>query len=261
MSQVITALVVDDEKHLRQHLLHRLSSVWPQLQIIAEADNAESAIHAYREFQPHIVFLDIKMPGKSGLEIASEFAETSIVVFVTAYDAFAIEAFEKGAIDYLLKPIEVDRLQQCCLRLQKRILQGSHYASSMTQIRDAILQVAQTHNQVHERERKYLRWIQAGVGNGLRLINTSEILYFRADEKYTCVRTEQAEYLIRKTLKELEDELDPQDFWRVHRSALVRVSAIAQVTKDDRGRHLLGIRGVQERIEVSRNHTHLFQQM
>lgn len=261
MSSTVTALIVDDEAHLRQHLRHRLEQVWPQLQIVAEANNAHHALQIYQEFQPDIVFLDIKMPGQSGLEIAHQLVETSTVVFVTAYDMHAIEAFEKGAIDYLLKPIEPDRLQICCQRLQERIHQGRYYAHAIDQIKNSFIQLAQMQRVQQEQERKFLRWIQAGVGNGLRLISTSEILYFRADEKYTCVRTEQAEYLIRKTLKELEDELNPQDFWRVHRSALVRVSAIAHVAKDDRGRHLLCIRGVQEKIEVSRNHTHLFQQM
>lgn len=256
-----TALIVDDEAHLRQHLRHRLSQVWPELEVVAEACNASTAQQLYREHQADIVFLDIRMPGQSGIEIATHFIEKSIVVFVTAYDHYAIEAFEKGAVDYLLKPIEKDRLSHCCKRLQERLsfgvnseLVSNHYI----EIKNCLAQLSTAHE---KQPKKYLRWIQAGVGSGIRLISTSDILYFRADEKYTCVRTEQAEYLIRKTLKELEDELDPQEFWRVHRSALVKVGAIANVARDERGKQLLGIRGVQEKIEVSRNHTHLFQQM
>lgn len=256
-----TSLIVDDEAHLRQHLRHRLHQVWPELDVIGEAANAVTAQQLYLEQRVDIVFLDIRMPGQSGIEIATHFIEKSIVVFVTAYDSYAIEAFEKGAIDYLLKPIEKDRLSLCCKRLQERLSMGSNavlVSNHLNDIKNCLLQLSGSQE---VSSKKYLRWIQAGVGNGIRLISTSEILYFRADDKYTCVRTEQSEYLIRKTLKELEDELDPQEFWRVHRSALVKVAAISNVVKDERGKQVIGIRGVQEKIEVSRNHTHLFQQM
>ncbi|WMW80678.1 LytTR family DNA-binding domain-containing protein [Undibacterium cyanobacteriorum] len=256
-----TALIVDDEAHLRQHLRHRLLQVWPELEVIGEAANASTAQQLYLEHPVDIVFLDIRMPGQSGIEIATHFIEKSIVVFVTAYDSYAIEAFEKGAVDYLLKPIEKDRLSHCCKRLQERLSLGSNSSLVSNHLNDIKNCLVQLGSSQEISSKKYLRWIQAGVGNGIRLISTSEILYFRSDEKYTSVRTEQSEYLIRKTLKELEDELDPHEFWRVHRSALVKVGAISSVLRDEKGKQVLSIRGIQEKIEVSRNHTHLFQQM
>lgn len=267
----ITAMIVDDEAPMRAHLRSKLNQIWPELSIIAEAQNGIVAIEEAEKLQPQIIFLDIRMPGKNGIEAAAQLAQNAMLVFVTAYDEYAIQAFERGAMDYLLKPIDVERLQQTCQRLQQRIVEknASLSASSTTnkelikhehqskQVEQLLTQLMQQQAQ----QKEYLRWIQASVGSSLRMISTKEILFFKSDEKYTLVQTEQAEFLIRKTLKELEDELDPKEFWRIHRSTLVRVSAIAEVTRDFRGRQMLGLKGCSEKLEVSRNHTHLFQQM
>lgn len=272
----ITAMIVDDEAPMRAHLRSKLNQIWPELSIIAEAQNGIVAIEEAEKLQPQIIFLDIRMPGKNGIEAAAQLAQNAILIFVTAYDEYAIQAFERGAMDYLLKPIDVERLQQTCQRLQQRIAEKntSQLALSNTN-QDQIKkeQIKQEHQskqveqlltqlmQQQAQQKEYLRWIQASVGSSLRMISTKEILFFKSDEKYTLVQTEQAEFLIRKTLKELEDELDPKEFWRIHRSTLVRVSAIAEVTRDFRGRQMLGLKGCSEKLEVSRNHTHLFQQM
>lgn len=254
-----TALIVDDEAPMRDHLRRRLQQVWPELQILAEANNALSAQQLSKELQPQIIFLDIRMPGQTGIEVASALAKHALIVFVTAYDEYAIRAFDEGAIDYVLKPIDPERLHRSCVRLQELLktkapqTQFTH-SSKIEQLLTQLLD--QQNNQ-----KKFLRWIQASVGSGLRLISTEEVLFFRADEKYTCVQTHNNEYLIRKSLKELEDELDPDEFCRIHRSTLVKRSAIAAVSRDDRGRQLVSIRDFHEKLEVSRNHNHLFQTM
>ncbi|MFZ6643328.1 LytR/AlgR family response regulator transcription factor [Undibacterium sp. TC4M20W] len=266
-----TAMIVDDESPMRDQLRARLQQAWPDLSIIAEAANGIVAIEQAEELHPDIIFLDIRMPGKNGIEAASILAKQALVVFVTAYDEYAIQAFERGAMDYLLKPVEADRLAGTCQRLQERLQKRQHEkaapangTNATNAASDQARQVEQMLTQLMQQQsqkREYLRWIQASVGSSLRMVSTKEVLFFRSDEKYTLVQTEQAEYLIRKSLKELEDELDPKEFWRIHRSTLVRVSAIAEVTRDFRGRQLIGLKGHAEKLEVSRNHTHLFQQM
>ncbi|MFZ6799147.1 LytR/AlgR family response regulator transcription factor [Undibacterium sp. Di24W] len=274
-----TAMIVDDETPMRDHLRSKLKKIWPDLQIVAEAANGIVAIEEAQLHGPDIIFLDIRMPGKNGIEAATQLAKQALIIFVTAYDEYAIEAFERGAMDYLLKPIDNDRLIQTCQRLQQRVEEKHAHQNidtnnqmesqiDLTKIPEQTSQskqVEQLLNQLMQhqqgQQREYLRWIQASVGTTLRMISTKEILFFKSDEKYTLVQTEQAEFLIRKTLKELEDELDPKEFWRIHRSTLVRVSAIAEVSRDFRGRQMLGLKGSSEKLEVSRNHTHLFQQM
>jgi DNA-binding LytR/AlgR family response regulator len=275
----MTAMIVDDETPMRDHLRSKLKKIWPDLQIVAEAANGIVAIEEAQLHSPDIIFLDIRMPGKNGIEAATQLAQQALIIFVTAYDEYAIEAFERGAMDYLLKPIDNDRLIQTCQRLQQRIEEKhSHQNIDTNSKTESQIDVTKTLEQTSQskqvellltqlmqhqqsQQRDYLRWIQASVGTTLRMISTKEILFFKSDEKYTLVQTEQAEFLIRKTLKELEDELDPKEFWRIHRSTLVRVSAIAEVTRDFRGRQMLGLKGCSEKLEVSRNHTHLFQQM
>lgn len=254
----VTAMIVDDEAPMRAHLKLRLQQAWPELQIVAEANNGLSAIEQANQLPVDLIFLDIRMPGKNGIETASHLAETAHLIFVTAYDEYAVQAFEQGAIDYLLKPIDLDRLKQTCTRVQQRLAQVASTQNSVANVE----QISQLLKQllVHQ-ETQYLRWIQASVGNSLRMISTKEILFFKSDDKYTLVQTEQAEYLIRKTLKELEDELDPKEFWRIHRSCLVRVNAISTVRRDDRGRQMLDLKGYEEKLEISRNHSHLFQTM
>ena len=274
-NKAVTAMLVDDEAPMRDYLRASLLKTWPELQIVGEAANGIAALEQAEILSPDIIFLDIRMPGKNGIEAAVQLAERAQLVFVTAYNEYAVEAFERGAVDYLLKPVELDRLQQTVDRLKQRVQEKrSQFAATSavpsplphSQIHqsDQTQQMKQMLEQLMQKQspqREYLRWIQASVGNALRMISTKEILFFRSDEKYTLVQTEQAEYLIRKSLKELEDELDPREFWRIHRSTLVSVSAIAEVTRDFRGKQMLGLKGRAEKLEVSRNHTHLFQQM
>ncbi|MYM21799.1 response regulator [Duganella sp. FT135W] len=249
-----TALIADDEEGMRQQLRSRLQEAWPALEIVAEAANGIEAVALAGQYQPDIVFLDIRMPGLSGIEAARMLFNRCHLVFVTAYDQYAIEAFEQGALDYLLKPVGGERLKTTCTRLQSLIgQQPSNIERQLSQLL--------THHDKPAAKQEYLRWIQAVVGTNLRMISTREVLFFQADEKYTRVQTEQSEVLIRKTLKELADELDPNEFWRIHRSTLVRIDAIAEVTRDLRGRQMVRIRNHPELLEVSRGHAHLFQQM
>jgi DNA-binding LytR/AlgR family response regulator len=256
-TKTITALIVDDEAPMRDQLRARLRDVWPELSIVGEAGNGIDAVAMAAQHAPDIVFLDIRMPGQGGIETARLLYERCRIVFVTAYDQYAIDAFEQGALDYLLKPVVAERLQRTRERLEAQ-LQGARgdIGAQLAQL-TAILQ------QGGDKAKKpeYLRWIQAQVGTSLRMISTREVLFFQADEKYTRVQTAQAEVLIRKTLKELADELDPDEFWRIHRSTLVRVDAIAQVTRDERGRQMLKVRNYAGELEVSRGNAHLFQQM
>ena len=248
-----TALIADDEEPMRDMLRSRLREVWPELDIVAEAGNGVDAVALAGQHRPDIVFLDIRMPGMSGIEAARTLFNRCHVVFVTAYDQYAIEAFEQGALDYLLKPVGGERLKTTVARLKSRIGQRpADIAAQLSRLLDGRQEAA---------PRKYLHWIQAQVGNSLRMISTREILFFQADEKYTRVQTAAGEVLIRKTLRELADELDPDEFWRIHRSTLVRVEAIAEVTRDLRGRQMVRVKHYDGALEVSRGNTHLFQQM
>jgi len=252
----VTALIADDEAPMREQLRARLLEVWPDLQIVALAANGVEAVEMATRFQPQIVFLDIRMPGMGGIEAARQLYDRCHIVFVTAYDQYAVDAFEHGAIDYLLKPATAERLVMTCERLRRRLSQAPQDIGAQLAQLGSLLQ-----QQGSQPKRSYLRWIQAQVGSNLRMISTREILFFQSDEKYTRVQTATAELLIRKTLKELADELDPDEFWRIHRSTLVRVDAIAEVSRDMRGRQMLRVRNYPNELEVSRNHSHLFQQM
>jgi DNA-binding LytR/AlgR family response regulator len=259
----VTALIADDEAPMRDLLRARLQQVWPDLQIVAEAANGVEAVELGEKFRPDIAFLDIRMPGLSGIEAARRLYERSHIVFATAYDQYALDAFEQGALDYLLKPVSADRLATTCARLQARM--RTRAAADAAPPQDIGQHLAKLTTLLENRGKPdkpaYLRWIQAQVGSSLRMVSTREILFFQSDEKYTRVQTAGAEFLIRKTLKELLDELDPDEFWRIHRSTLVRVDAIAEVKRDLRGRQMLKVRGYPGELEVSRNHSYLFQQM
>ena len=254
-SKTVRALIADDESPMRDQLRARLREAWPELDIVAEAANGIEAVTMATEHAPDIVFLDIRMPGQSGIEAARHLYNRCHIVFVTAYDQYAVDAFEQGAMDYLLKPVVAERLQLTCERLRQRLDKAPENIEEHLEQLTRILQRGEA------KKPEYLRWIQAQVGNSLRMISTKEVLFFQSDEKYTLVQTAQAEMLIRKTLKELADELDPNEFWRIHRSTLVRVDAIAEVSRDDRGRQMLKVRNFPAALEVSRKHSHLFQQM
>jgi DNA-binding LytR/AlgR family response regulator len=251
-----TALIADDEQPMREQLRARLAAVWPSLEIVAEAANGVEAVALAQQHKPDIAFLDIRMPGMGGIEAARQLYDRCHIVFVTAYDQYALDAFEQGAMDYLLKPVTGERLATTRERLCARLAQAPQdIGAQLAQLATLLKQDSSAP------QKNYLRWIQAQVGSSLRMISTREILFFQSDEKYTRVQTATAELLIRKTLKELAEELDPDEFWRIHRSTLVRVDAIAEVTRDMRGRQMLKVRNYPHELEVSRNHAHLFQQM
>lgn len=252
-----TAIIADDERLMRDQLKMRLNQVWPELQILGEAKNGEEAIELVQQHRPDFTFLDIRMPGKTGLDAAQAIGGLSHIVFITAYNQYAVEAFERGAIDYVMKPAEVDRLRITCERLQERLAKSppppqQDMSEILTQLADKIGLAPKP---------KYLQWIQASIGQDLRLIPVEDILFFRSDEKYTCVQTKTYEALIRKPVRDLAEELDPTLFWQIHRSTLVNVKAIDGVTRDLRGRHLVMVKGHPEKLEVSRSFIHLFKQM
>jgi DNA-binding LytR/AlgR family response regulator len=257
-----TAIIADDERLMRDLLRTRLSQVWPDLEIVGEAKNGDEAVQLVGELKPDLTFLDIRMPGKTGMEAARDIGDASQVVFVTAYDQYAVEAFERGAIDYVLKPPEPERLKITVERLKERLATPAQAASASVNVSDTVTaMLSQLAEKIAAPKPKYLQWIQASIGQDLRMIPVEEILFFRSDEKYTCVQTEKFEALIRKPVRDLAEELDPSLFWQIHRATLVNVNAIEGVTRDIRGRHLVLIKGRPEKLEVSRSFLHLFKQM
>jgi DNA-binding LytR/AlgR family response regulator len=249
-----TAVVADDERLMRDQLVAALKDAWPELQIVGEAANGREAIAMVRTVEPDIVFLDIRMPEVDGIQAAQALAGAAHVVFVTAHDQFAIDAFRQGAIDYLLKPVEPARVALTCQRLRDRL---QHKPQPMDEL---LSQLASRLGSGAVR-REYMRWVQASVGANLRVIPTSDILFFRAEDKYVRVQTGNLEALIRKPIKELIDELDPDEFWQIHRAVVVRVDAIEQVSRNFRGNHVVHLKGSTEKLEVSRTFNHLFKQM
>ncbi len=266
-----TAIIADDERMMRDQLRLRLSQGWPELEIIGEAKNGEEAVALVNTLHPDLTFLDIRMPGKTGLEAAAEIGNRSHTVFITAYNQYAVEAFERGAVDYILKPAEPERLKLTCERLKSRLASApahdsedeSTASSSTAPAQDLSAVVAELAKQMGMilPKKQHLQWIQASIGQDLRMIPVEEILFFRSDEKYTCVQTRSFEALIRKPVRDLAEELDPDLFWQIHRSTLVNVNAIEGVTRDMRGRHLVVVKGTGDKLEVSRSYLHLFKQM
>jgi len=250
-----TAVVADDERLMREQIIDRLKEAWPELLIVGEASNGREAIAMVQSLQPDIVFLDISMPGMDGIETAQALAGRAHVVFVTAHDQYAISAFEHGAIDYLLKPAEPERVALTCQRLRERLKQAPD------PMNEVLEQLSQRLGAGGLKPREYIRWVQASVGANIRMIPTSDILFFRAEDKYTLVKTRGFEALIRKPIKELIEELDPDEFWQIHRSTVVRVDAVEQVSRDFRGHQIVHVRGSDEKLEVSRTFNHLFKQM
>lgn len=245
-----TALIAEDEAVLGDELRTHLAALWPELKVLGDARDGLEALQLLERLAPQILFLDIQMPGMTGLEVAHQVAGRCHVVFVTAYDAHAVAAFEEGAVDYVLKPYSVERLALTVGRLRERV--GSSAAPLDNLLRE-LARVAP--------ERKYLRWINASRGQEVSLITVDEVLYFQAETKYTVVVTAQGESLIRRPLKELQDELDPANFWTIHRSTIVNANAVAGVTRDFRGRVFVRLKSRADLLPVSEAHQHLFRQM
>jgi len=250
-----TAVIADDERLMREQIIDRLKEAWPELSIVGEASNGREAIAIVQSQEPDIVFLDISMPGMDGIQAARALAGQVHVVFVTAHDQYAISAFEHGAVDYLLKPAEPERVALTCQRLRERLRQAPDPMNEL------LAQLSQRLGTSSLKPREYMRWVQASVGANIRMIPTSDILFFRAEDKYTRVQTRGFEALIRKPIKELIDELDPAEFWQIHRSTVVRVDAVEQVSRNFRGKQIVHVKGSEEKLEVSRTFNHLFKQM
>jgi DNA-binding LytR/AlgR family response regulator len=255
----LTAIIAEDEPILRAQLKVKLGKLWPELQIVAEVGDGEAALEAIDEHRPQLAFLDIQMPELTGVEVARSIAANRElkchVVFVTAFDQYAVEAFQAGAADYLLKPYSDERLKLTVARLQERLA-----ARPAAAPQDLQALVAQLSAQLKP-QAEPLKWIKASVGNNLRLIPIDEVLFFQSDEKYTLVATKELDALIRTPIKDLLDGVDTARFWQIHRSTIVNASAIDSVTRDMRGQASVRVKGRKENLSVSRPFSHLFKQM
>jgi len=248
----VTAVIADDEPLLRAQLRSRLARLWPELDVVREMENGRDVDAVIAQHQPQLFFLDIHMPGVNGLEAARAIGGRAHVVFVTAFDQYAVEAFEQGAVDYVLKPFNEERLSVTVDRLKARV------GSQPDPIQDLLESLA---SRLAPRASEHLRWIKASVGSNVRLIPVEEVLFFQSDEKYTRVVTHEAESLIRKPIRELLDELDPAKFWQVHRATIVNVDHIATVKRGLKDQAEITLRDHGETLVVSRAFTHLFKQM
>lgn len=258
------ALIADDERLLREQLQARLAECWPELQICGTARDGLEAVKLADERRPEVVFLDIRMPGLTGIEAAREIAALDDwrgeIVFATAYDEYAVTAFEEGAVDYLLKPVQRERLAITVNRLRARLAKPPASTAAPAASQDALLQtLAQLQSRLSgSSSAARLRWLQCGAGNSTRLVNVDDVLFFRSDEKYTRVQTASHESFIRTPIRELITQLDPEQFWQIHRATIVNLSAIAAVQRDDTGRQRVTLKAHPEVLEVSRSFSHVF---
>lgn len=253
------AVVAEDEKLLRDEIVSLLRTAWPGLEIAAACEDGGAALEAIAEHHPEVAFLDVRMPGLNGLEVAEAAAVTSPrthIVFVTAYDQYAIDAFERGAIDYLLKPVTPERLAATVKRLKSRASGEAEDAAALA----AIIADLRARLPAASGARR-ITWITASVGKETRLIGVEDIAYFRADNKYTVVVTAEGEALIRKSIRDLLEALDPDMFKQIHRSTIVNMKAIAAVTRDDQGRGTLRLKNRPETLPVSLTFMPLFRNM
>jgi DNA-binding LytR/AlgR family response regulator len=249
----ITALIAEDEPLMRERLKEKLAETWPELVIVAEVADGDAALAAFDAHAPQVAFLDIRMPGRSGLDVAALIGGECHIVFVTAYDQYAVRAFETGAVDYLLKPVEADRLAATVERVRRKL--ASPPADLAHLVGDLRAQL-----QGHAPPAR-LRWIKAAVGKQVKLIAVDDVVYFQSDTKYTRVVLAQSEALIRTPLKDLIAELDPQQFWQIHRGTIVNANAVAGVLREDAEKQYVQLKGRTERLSVSRQFVHLFKQM
>jgi DNA-binding LytR/AlgR family response regulator len=244
-----TALIADDEPMLRAQLKARLAEAWPELAVIAEAGNGAEALAMYEVNRPDIVFLDIRMPVQTGIEVAHALEGRCHAVFVTAYDEYAVTAFDEGAVDYVLKPVSPDRIAKVVARLKSRL-------------ESAPLDLSAVLAKLAAREGNgYLKWIRASLGTVMKLIATDDVLYFQAEDKYTKVVTNAGDAHIKKPIKELFEELDPEAFWQIHRATIVNLRAIAKIERDWRDQPVISLRDRGEKLIVSRTFAHRFKTM
>jgi DNA-binding LytR/AlgR family response regulator len=253
-----TALVADDEPLLRERLCGLLARLWPELIIVAQARNGREAVEMFDEHAPQVVFLDVHMPGLNGVEAARSIARRAEVVFVTAYEQYAVTAFEQGALDYVVKPFDEARLADTVQRLQRRL---AHAPEGDDAKLDAVIEKMSAELRRRVTTTGWLQWIKASVGTSVRLIPVEQVVYLRSDEKYTLVVWEGGEALIRKSIRELADELDPERFVQVHRSVIVNLHQVAQVVRGPNETADVHIKGRSELLPVSRSYVHVFRHM
>ena len=246
------AVIVDDEQALREHIRCLLEKFWPELEICAEVADGLAALDVIAETKPDIIFLDIRMPGMSGLDVASNMVHDCHVVFITAYDQHALEAFDLHAIDYLLKPVTEARLQKTVARLKGA---GSPQTSELAEV------IKKFSSEQSLRPQQPLQWVRVQQGDGVQLLHVDDIAYFKACDKYTIVRTLHHEHVVRTTLKQLETLLDENKYWRIHRNAIVNLGWIEKIGHHFNGQLKVNLKNIQDKLTVSRSCAHLFRQM
>jgi DNA-binding LytR/AlgR family response regulator len=250
------ALIADDEQHLAHYLRDQLLKLWPDLEIVAIARNGLEAASQIAELQPDIAFLDIQMPGLTGLEVAAGIEGMTRVVFVTAYDEYALSAFDTEALDYVLKPVTAERLARTVDRLRRALAPQPDAAVDDDRLARVLRAL-----QAPTPAAAPLRWIRASQGELTHQVPVADVLFFHADDKYTCVRTAQAEYLIRTPITELAAQLDPAQFWQIHRSTIVNLAHLSGTRRDDASRLFVRMSGWKDELPVSRAYVHLFKPM
>ncbi len=252
----IKCIIADDEMPLRRYLKEQLTDIWPDLIICGEAKNGKEALTLIEKNHPEIAFLDINMPGLSGIEVARKVVGICRVVFITAYDQYAIEAFENGAIDYILKPVSKKRLKKTVKRLKEQISKAHVPESGVVKTLEEMLTSMNIKS-----SSEYLQWIKAQVGNEIQLVQVEDIYYFKADDKYTVVRTKERETLIKKSIRTLIEELDPKQFWQIHRGTIVKADKIDRASRSITGKLVVKLKDLDdEPLFVSRPYAHLFKQ-
>ena len=249
-----TAIIADDEDLPRKELRRMLNKVWPELDILAECEHGAEALEAIHQEEPDIAFLDIRMPGMTGLDVAHAVKGRCHAVFTTAYDSYALDAFAAGAIDYLLKPISEARLQEAVARLKERI-------ASKQPVADVSQLMSELDKRLKNTTVERIRWISASVGDTIKMFPVEKILFFSSDEKYTRVVCADDEAHVRKPLKEIMEGLDPDIFWQVHRGTVVRADAITRAHRDEMGKYTVELRGLQEKLKVSQAYAWRFKPM
>jgi DNA-binding LytR/AlgR family response regulator len=248
---VIKVIVADDEPLMRERLVKCVRESWPEAELVAEARNGIEALAAFEQHAPQVLFLDIRMPGKTGLEVAASVGDRAHIVFVTAFDEYAVQAFEDGAVDYILKPVEGERMQAAVARIKKRLAVPEAKAADLSELVAKLL---------NRESGSRLKWIRASLGNQTRLIDVNEVLFFQSDSKYTRIVLKDSEALVRSALKDIVQGLDEEAFWQVHRSTIVAVSAIDKAVREGPEKLTLHLKGHKEKLAVSRQYFHLFRQ-
>jgi DNA-binding LytR/AlgR family response regulator len=255
-----TALIADDEPLLRERLALHLQTLWPELEVVAQARNGREAVELFDELLPDVVFLDVHMPGVNGIAAARSIARRAQIVFVTAFEHYAVQAFQEGALDYLVKPFDEARLADTVQRLKSRLAAASPHPAEPGPVDELLNRLAAEMSKRAPAE-PWLQWIKASTGNTVKLIPVDEVVFLRSDEKYTLVVWAGGEAVIRKTLRELGDELDPSRFVQIHRSAIVNLHHVSHVVRGANETADVHLRGRSEVLPVSRSYLHVFRQM